>query len=191
MAYGAFAPLRRGGGVHKRPSRMRRRTKQGADRHQGQLARRQRHGPHACVLGKALRGCANTGKLPSRQRLERRLALYVGALLRCAAMPKTVPAIQGPQLDEAGQRVLQAGQALPLTRLEYRLLRELLLARGRILRREALLHSVWGTTAKPPTARWTRTSKPCAPNCATPALRWTLSSARCCHWRCPSCWPTR
>jgi two-component system, OmpR family, catabolic regulation response regulator CreB len=74
----------------------------------------------------------------------RELVARVRALLRRAAMPKAATLAAGLQLDEPGQRVLCAGQPLPLTRLEYRLLRELLLARGRILSREALLHSAWG-----------------------------------------------
>ena len=48
------------------------------------------------------------------------------------------------RLDEAGQRVHFAGQALALTRLEYGLLRALLAAPGRILSREALFNAVWG-----------------------------------------------
>jgi two-component system catabolic regulation response regulator CreB len=74
----------------------------------------------------------------------RELVARVRALLRRAAMPRAAPATEGLLLDEPGQRVLCADLALPLTRLEFRLLRELLLARGRILSREALLHSVWG-----------------------------------------------
>jgi two-component system, OmpR family, catabolic regulation response regulator CreB len=73
----------------------------------------------------------------------RELVARVRALLRRAAMPrKAVPV--GCVLDEAGQRVLHAGQPLPLTRLEYGLLRELLTAPGRILPRELLFERVWG-----------------------------------------------
>lgn len=77
----------------------------------------------------------------------RELVARLRALLRraglspaCAPMPAT-----GLQLDDAGQRVLLDGQALPLTRLEYRLLAELLKAPGRIRSREWLLHTVWGS----------------------------------------------
>ena len=75
----------------------------------------------------------------------RELVARVRALLRRAAMPP-VPAAAAPGLvlDEAGQRVLCAGAPLPLTRLEYGLLRELLLAPGRILTRETLFSRVWG-----------------------------------------------
>ncbi|MCE2914889.1 MAG: winged helix-turn-helix domain-containing protein [Rubrivivax sp.] len=78
----------------------------------------------------------------------RELVARVRALLRRATMPKAAPATDGLLLDEAGHRVLFAGQALPLTRLEYRLLRDLLLARGRILSREALLQSAWGADSE-------------------------------------------
>jgi two-component system catabolic regulation response regulator CreB len=81
----------------------------------------------------------------------RELVARVRALLRRAAMPAAgavaslaPPAAAALVLDEAGQRVLAGGAALALTRLEYRLLRELLLARGRILSREALFARVWG-----------------------------------------------
>lgn len=74
----------------------------------------------------------------------RELVARVRALLRRAALPRAGLVQPGLQLDEPGQRVLHAGQALPLTRLEYGLLRELLLAQGRILPREALFQRVWG-----------------------------------------------
>jgi len=76
----------------------------------------------------------------------RELVARVRALLRRAGLPRVTP--QRLQLDEAGQRVLHAGQALPLTRLEYGLLRELLLAQGRILPRDALFDRVWGAGAE-------------------------------------------
>jgi two-component system catabolic regulation response regulator CreB len=81
----------------------------------------------------------------------RELVARVRAMLRRAAMPQALRA--GPdngdfEFDEAGQRIHYAGAALPLTRLEYGLLRELLLARGRILSREMLLDRVWGSGAE-------------------------------------------
>ncbi len=76
----------------------------------------------------------------------RELVARVRALLRRAAMPR--PVAPGFDLDEAGQRIRWDGHALPLTRLEYGLLRELLLARGRILSRETLLDRVWGSQAE-------------------------------------------
>ena len=86
----------------------------------------------------------------------RELVARVRALLRRAAMPQAGGAFvtraahmaSGLELDEAGQRIRFAGVVLPLTRLEYRLLRELLLARGRILSREVLFGRVWGTQAE-------------------------------------------
>ena len=49
------------------------------------------------------------------------------------------------QVDEAGQRILLQGQPLDLTRREYQLLACLEAAKGRILSREHLLDSVWGS----------------------------------------------
>ena len=49
------------------------------------------------------------------------------------------------QVDEAGQRILLQGQPLDLTRREYQLLACLVEAKGRILSREHLLDSVWGS----------------------------------------------
>ena len=46
--------------------------------------------------------------------------------------------------DEAGQRISLRGQALPLTRREYRLLSHLLRGAGRIHSRDALLAAAWG-----------------------------------------------
>ena len=74
----------------------------------------------------------------------RELVARLRALLRRAAM---LPPAASPDefvVDELGQRVHYAGTALPLTRLEYGLLRALLGARGRILSRETLLQKVWG-----------------------------------------------
>lgn len=66
--------------------------------------------------------------------------VQAGALPATAGAPAAGPLV----LDEAGQRVLWAGQPLALTRLEYRLLAELLRAPGRIRSREWLLSAVWG-----------------------------------------------
>ncbi len=76
----------------------------------------------------------------------RELVARVRALLRRAAMPRPSSAVF--EIDEAGQRIHYHGVALALTRLEYRLLRELMAARGRILSREALLDRVWGAQAE-------------------------------------------
>jgi two-component system catabolic regulation response regulator CreB len=46
--------------------------------------------------------------------------------------------------DETGQRITLHGQALPLTRREYRLLSHLLRGAGRIHTRDALLAAAWG-----------------------------------------------
>lgn len=72
----------------------------------------------------------------------RELAARVRALLRRAAMPPAP--VTDFVLDEAGQCITFAGVPLPLTRLEYGLLRALLRSRGRILAREQLFVSVWG-----------------------------------------------
>jgi two-component system catabolic regulation response regulator CreB len=77
----------------------------------------------------------------------RELVARVRALLRRAEMRRPA-ATPGFELDEAGQRILLCGATLPLTRLEYGLLRELLLARGRILSRETLLRRIWGEQAE-------------------------------------------
>ncbi|MCC9598368.1 MULTISPECIES: winged helix-turn-helix domain-containing protein [unclassified Rubrivivax] len=76
----------------------------------------------------------------------RELVARVRALLRRAAMPRAAPQVF--ELDEPGQRIRYRGAVLALTRLEYGLLRELILARGRILSREALFDRVWGTQAE-------------------------------------------
>ena len=77
----------------------------------------------------------------------RELAARVKALLRRAAMPAPAPATVAPTPfvdDEAGQRITLHGQALPLTRREYRLLSHLLRGAGRIHSRDALLAAAWG-----------------------------------------------
>ncbi len=84
----------------------------------------------------------------------RELAARVKALLRRAghgngngnshpAAPATSAAAPFHD-DEAGQRISLRGQALPLTRREYRLLSHLLRGAGRIHSRDALLAAAWG-----------------------------------------------
>ena len=84
----------------------------------------------------------------------RELAARVKALLRRAghgngngnshpAAPATSAAAPFHD-DEAGQRISLHGQALPLTRREYRLLSHLLRGAGRIHSRDALLAAAWG-----------------------------------------------
>ena len=82
----------------------------------------------------------------------RELAARVKALLRRAGNgngnghPAT-PAATATALfhdDETGQRISLRGQALPLTRREYRLLSHLLRGAGRIHSRDALLAAAWG-----------------------------------------------
>ena len=85
----------------------------------------------------------------------RELAARVKALLRRAGHgngngnghPAAAPAATAAALfhdDEAGQRISLRGQALPLTRREYRLLSHLLRGAGRIHSRDALLAAAWG-----------------------------------------------
>ncbi len=77
----------------------------------------------------------------------RELAARVKALLRRAGHPASAPATSAAALfhdDEAGQRISLRGQALPLTRREYRLLSHLLRGAGRIHSRDALLAAAWG-----------------------------------------------
>ena len=85
----------------------------------------------------------------------RELAARVKALLRRAGHgsgngnghPALAPATSASALfhdDEAGQRISLRGQALPLTRREYRLLSHLLRGAGRIHSRDALLAAAWG-----------------------------------------------
>ena len=85
----------------------------------------------------------------------RELAARVKALLRRAGHgngngnghPASAPAtsVAAPfHDDEAGQRISLRGQALPLTRREYRLLSHLLRGAGRIHSRDALLTAAWG-----------------------------------------------
>lgn len=78
----------------------------------------------------------------------RELAARVKALLRRAALPAASP---GPARsggafrdDAAGQRIYLHGQALALTRREYRLLSCLLAGAGRIHARDSLLAAAWG-----------------------------------------------
>ncbi len=75
----------------------------------------------------------------------RELAARVKALLRRAAT--TAPPTAAPGLfqhDATGQRISLQGQALALTRREYRLLACLLAGAGRIHARDALLAAAWG-----------------------------------------------
>ena len=84
----------------------------------------------------------------------RELAARVKALLRRAGHGNgngnghpTAPTANAAALfhdDEAGQRISLRGQALPLTRREYRLLSHLLRGAGRIHSRDALLAAAWG-----------------------------------------------
>ena len=77
----------------------------------------------------------------------RELAARVKALLRRAGHGHASPAPAAVPLfhdDEPGQRISLRGQALPLTRREYRLLSHLLRGAGRIHSREALLAAAWG-----------------------------------------------
>ena len=82
----------------------------------------------------------------------RELAARVKALLRRAGNgngnghPATPTATASALFldDETGQRISLRGQALPLTRREYRLLSHLLRGAGRIHSRDALLAAAWG-----------------------------------------------
>ncbi|MCZ8219522.1 MAG: winged helix-turn-helix domain-containing protein [Acidovorax sp.] len=84
----------------------------------------------------------------------RELAARVKALLRRAGHGSgngnghpAAPAASATALfhdDETGQRISLRGQALPLTRREYRLLSHLLRGAGRIHSRDALLAAAWG-----------------------------------------------
>lgn len=86
----------------------------------------------------------------------RELAARVKALLRRAGhghghgngnSHPAAPAATAAALfhdDETGQRISLRGQALPLTRREYRLLSHLLRGAGRIHSRDALLAAAWG-----------------------------------------------
>ena len=75
----------------------------------------------------------------------RELAARIKALLRRAAMPAPAAVAATPFVDdETGQRITLHGQALPLTRREYRLLSHLLRGAGRIHSRDALLAAAWG-----------------------------------------------
>ncbi|MBW8811512.1 MAG: winged helix-turn-helix domain-containing protein, partial [Lysobacter sp.] len=76
----------------------------------------------------------------------RELVARVRALLRRAALaPAPAPAAALFEHDAEGQRIRYAGTWLPLTRLEYGLLRALLRTPGRIRSRDALLDEVWGS----------------------------------------------
>ncbi|KQW32868.1 winged helix-turn-helix domain-containing protein [Acidovorax sp. Root402] len=80
----------------------------------------------------------------------RELAARVKALLRRAGHGNGHPAAPAATAaalfhdDEAGQRISLRGQALPLTRREYRLLSHLLRGAGRIHSRDTLLAAAWG-----------------------------------------------
>ena len=75
----------------------------------------------------------------------RELAARVKALLRRAGNGHAAtPATPLFHDDETGQRISLRGQALPLTRREYRLLSHLLRGAGRIHSRDALLAAAWG-----------------------------------------------
>lgn len=76
----------------------------------------------------------------------RELVARVKALLRRAAYPAAQTATPASvfELDDDGQRICYRGVWLDLTRLEYGLMRALLLAPARIHTRESLLQRVWG-----------------------------------------------
>lgn len=76
----------------------------------------------------------------------RELVARVRALLRRASAPAPTAAADASlfALDVAGQRVHFCGEPLPLTRLEFALLRTLIAAPGRIVPREALFVAAWG-----------------------------------------------
>lgn len=76
----------------------------------------------------------------------RELAARVKALLRRAAAPANPVAVAPAMFhdDAVGQRISLHGQALALTRREYRLLACLVRGAGRIHAREALLAAAWG-----------------------------------------------
>jgi two-component system, OmpR family, catabolic regulation response regulator CreB len=74
----------------------------------------------------------------------RELVARVRALLRRAGMRQMQPVKLDFEIDELGQIVRYRGALLPLTRMEFGLLKELLRADGRILSRELLLNRVWG-----------------------------------------------
>jgi len=48
------------------------------------------------------------------------------------------------EIDQSAHVVRRRGKQVPLTRLEFRLLEELVNADGRPCRRKALLHAIWG-----------------------------------------------
>ncbi len=78
----------------------------------------------------------------------RELGARVKALLRRASAHTAAIATTAPAPlfhdDEPGQRISLRGQALVLTRREYRLLACLLRGAGRIHSRDALLNAAWG-----------------------------------------------
>ncbi len=75
----------------------------------------------------------------------RELALRVrGILRRVQRSQADTPPPHGLRIDEASQRIWAQGEALPLTRLEYQLLRVLLAQPQRIFSRSTLLDQVWG-----------------------------------------------
>ena len=77
----------------------------------------------------------------------RELLARVRALLRRSAMATTAatPRDEPPlAIDVGGQRASLRGQALTLTRREFRLLATLVEAGGRVLSRERLLEAAWG-----------------------------------------------
>ena len=82
----------------------------------------------------------------------RELVARLRALLRRSALPAAGEGLGSAQplfeIDEAGQRIHLAGEALPLTRMELRLLAALLKSAGRIRSRESLLQEVWGALAE-------------------------------------------
>ncbi|WP_284618352.1 two-component system response regulator CreB [Aquabacterium humicola] len=74
----------------------------------------------------------------------RELVARVRALLRRASAPAAAADASLFALDVAGQRVHFCGEPLPLTRLEFALLRTLIAAPGRIVPRETLFAAAWG-----------------------------------------------
>lgn len=78
----------------------------------------------------------------------RELVLRVNAVLRRSKAPAAAPTPRilcgVMEMDIDAHRVTVAGEEIPLTALEFRLLQHLAVARGRVQTRDSLLEEVWG-----------------------------------------------
>lgn len=117
--------------------------------------RRQPDGPRIIVLTSrdedvecvaALDADADADDFVTKPFSPRALAARVRAVARRAAEDRTPRASSALVIDDERRRASFAGNALPLTKIDFDLLAVLAEARGRVRTREHLVRCVWGDT---------------------------------------------